>query len=140
MKCTNFALIFEVFLILVTISSRRSLFLPVNQTEVLRFVVYNVRLHRISFYLDITSIETSLYCIDIFWGFFGVKCIPYFMLMLLCCCSCRFQKQMEEEEQVFQQQRRRLYAEIQEEKERLATQAQRQRKELDQLKEKLEVR
>ena len=140
MKCTSFALIFEVFLILVTISSRRSLFLPVNQTEVLRFVVYNVRLHRISFYLDITSIETSLYCIDIFWGFFGVKCIPYFMLMLLCCCSCRFQKQMEEEEQAFQQQRRRLYAEIQEEKERLATQAQRQRKELDQLKEKLEVR
>ena len=51
----------------------------------------------------------------------------------------RFQKQMEEEEQAFQQQRRRLYAEIQEEKERLAAQAQKQRKELDELKEKLEV-
>ena len=46
---------------------------------------------------------------------------------------------MEEEEQAFQQQRRRLYAEIQEEKERLASQAQKQRKELHDLKEKLEV-
>lgn len=46
---------------------------------------------------------------------------------------------MEDEEQAFQQQRRRLYAEIQEEKERLAGQAQKQRKELDDLKEKLEV-
>ncbi|XP_048575628.1 centrosomal protein of 131 kDa isoform X2 [Nematostella vectensis] len=43
----------------------------------------------------------------------------------------RMEKQMEQEEQAYQQQRRRLYSEVQEEKERIALQAQRQRQELD---------
>lgn len=42
------------------------------------------------------------------------------------------EKQLALEEQSYQQQRRRLYAEIQDEKERIAEQARRQRKELDQ--------
>jgi 5-azacytidine-induced protein 1 len=38
---------------------------------------------------------------------------------------------MEQEEQAYQQQRRRLYSELQEEKERISTQAQRQRQGMD---------
>ena len=47
--------------------------------------------------------------------------------------SCRYEKQLEQEEAAYQQQRRRLYADIQEEKERLADQAKRQRQEMDRL-------
>ena len=46
---------------------------------------------------------------------------------------------MEQEEQAYQQQRRRLYAEVQEEKERVALQAQKQRQELDEARAALEV-
>ena len=46
---------------------------------------------------------------------------------------------MEQEEQAYQQQRRRLYSEVQEEKERIALQAQRQRQELDDARVALEV-
>ncbi|XP_033630551.1 centrosomal protein of 131 kDa-like [Asterias rubens] len=45
----------------------------------------------------------------------------------------RYEKQLEQEEAAYQQQRRRLYADIQEEKERLADQAKRQRQEMDRL-------
>jgi len=51
----------------------------------------------------------------------------------------RYEKQLEQEEQAYQQQRRRLYAEVQEEKERVALQAQKQRQELDEAREALEV-
>ena len=54
--------------------------------------------------------------------------------------SNRYEKQLEQEEQAYQQQRRRLYAEVQEEKERLALQGQRQRQELDEARAALEVR
>ncbi|XP_019614750.1 PREDICTED: centrosomal protein of 131 kDa-like [Branchiostoma belcheri] len=50
----------------------------------------------------------------------------------------RYEKQAEQEEQGLQQQRRRLYAEVQEEKERIATQAAKQRGEIDRMKEQLE--
>ncbi|XP_078691966.1 centrosomal protein of 131 kDa-like [Branchiostoma floridae x Branchiostoma belcheri] len=50
----------------------------------------------------------------------------------------RYEKQAEQEEQGLQQQRRRLYAEVQEEKERIATQAAKQRSEIDRMKEQLE--
>ncbi|XP_078609670.1 centrosomal protein of 131 kDa-like [Branchiostoma floridae x Branchiostoma japonicum] len=50
----------------------------------------------------------------------------------------RYEKQAEQEEQGLQQQRRRLYAEVQEEKERIATQAAKQRAEIDRMKEQLE--
>lgn len=53
--------------------------------------------------------------------------------------SLRYEKQLEQEEQAFQQQRRRLYAEVQEEKERVALQAQKQRQELDEARAALEV-
>ena len=43
--------------------------------------------------------------------------------------NCRYEKQLEQEEQAYQQQRRRLYAEVQEEKERLADQVQRAKQE-----------
>ncbi|XP_077979762.1 centrosomal protein of 131 kDa-like [Glandiceps talaboti] len=45
----------------------------------------------------------------------------------------RYEKQLEEEESAFQQQRRRLYAEIQDEKDRLSEQSRRQKQELDRL-------
>ena len=45
---------------------------------------------------------------------------------------------MQQEEEAAQQQRRRLFAEVQEEKERLAQQAMRQRTELDRLQRQLE--
>ena len=51
----------------------------------------------------------------------------------------RYEKQLEQEEQAYQQQRRRLYADVQEEKERVALQAQKQRQELDEAREALEV-
>ena len=50
----------------------------------------------------------------------------------------RYEKQMEQEEENYQQQRRRLYAEVREEKERLNTQAQRQRTEVDRLQRQIE--
>ncbi|KAI0220340.1 hypothetical protein LSAT2_028141 [Lamellibrachia satsuma] len=49
-----------------------------------------------------------------------------------------YEKQMQQEEEAAQQQRRRLFAEVQEEKERLAQQAMRQRTELDRLQRQLE--
>ena len=51
----------------------------------------------------------------------------------------RYEKQLEQEEQAYQQQRRRLYAEVQEEKERVALQAQKQRQQLDEARAALEV-
>lgn len=54
-------------------------------------------------------------------------------------CLVRYEKQLEQEEQAYQQQRRRLYAEVQEEKERVALQAQKQRQELDEARAALEV-
>lgn len=57
-----------------------------------------------------------------------------FVVLLL-----RYEKQLEQEEQAYQQQRRRLYAEVQEEKERVALQAQKQRQELDEARAALEV-
>ena len=45
---------------------------------------------------------------------------------------------MQQEEEAYQQQRRRLYAEVQDEKERLAQQAMRQRTEIDRLQRQLE--
>lgn len=62
-------------------------------------------------------------------------CVCYFHVTLL----YRYEKQLEQEEQAYQQQRRRLYAEVQEEKERVALQAQKQRQELDEAREALEV-
>ncbi|CAH3106535.1 unnamed protein product [Pocillopora meandrina] len=50
----------------------------------------------------------------------------------------RYEKQLEQEEQAYQQQRRRLYAEVQEEKERVALQGQKQRLELDEARAALE--
>ncbi|KAK2138153.1 hypothetical protein NP493_8582g00004 [Ridgeia piscesae] len=49
-----------------------------------------------------------------------------------------YEKQMQQEEEAYQSQRRRLYAEVQEEKERLAQQAMRQRTEIDRLQRQLE--
>lgn len=46
--------------------------------------------------------------------------------------ACRYEKAAAQEETAYQQQRRRLYAEVEEEKERLAVLAQQQRAELDQ--------
>ena len=57
----------------------------------------------------------------------------------LFCFLSRYEKQLEQEEQAYQQQRRRLYAEVQEEKERVALQAQKQRQELDEARAALEV-
>ena len=57
----------------------------------------------------------------------------------IACCVFRYEKQLEQEEQAYQQQRRRLYAEVQEEKERVALQAQKQRQELDEARGALEV-
>ena len=51
---------------------------------------------------------------------------------------CSYEKQLQQEEEAYQQQRRRLYAEVQEEKERQAQQASRQRLELDRLQRQLE--
>ena len=48
------------------------------------------------------------------------------------CPLCRYEKAAAQEEAAYQQQRRRLYAEVEEEKERLAVLAQQQRAELDQ--------
>lgn len=50
----------------------------------------------------------------------------------------RYEKQLQQEEEAFQQQRRRLHSEVQDEKERLATNASRQRQELDSLRRQLE--
>ncbi|KAL8567610.1 hypothetical protein ACOMHN_054423 [Nucella lapillus] len=50
----------------------------------------------------------------------------------------RYEKQLQQEEDAFQQQRRRLYSEVQEEKDRLAHNAARQRQELDGLRRQLE--
>ena len=44
----------------------------------------------------------------------------------------RYEKQLEQEEQAYQQQRRRLYADVQEEKERLADQMQKLKQETTQ--------
>ena len=51
----------------------------------------------------------------------------------------RLEKQMEQEEQAYQQQRRRLYSDLQDEKERMAAQAQRQRQEMDETVAELQV-
>ena len=61
--------------------------------------------------------------------------IDYYLFI----CLFRYEKQLEQEEQAYQQQRRRLYTEVQEEKERVALQAQKQRQELDEAREALEV-
>ena len=53
-------------------------------------------------------------------------------------CKQRYEKSLEEEEKSFLEQRRRLYAEIEEEKNRVAEQAALQRKELDRLRKMLE--
>ncbi|GFR90984.1 centrosomal protein of 131 kDa-like [Elysia marginata] len=50
----------------------------------------------------------------------------------------RYEKQLQQEEEAFQQQRRRLYQEVQEEKDRVAVQASRQRSELEKLQQQLE--
>ena len=50
----------------------------------------------------------------------------------------RYEKQLRQEEEAYQQQRRRLMTEVQEEKERLAQQASRQRAELDKLQHQLQ--
>lgn len=50
----------------------------------------------------------------------------------------RYEKELQNEEEAYQQQRRRLYQEVQEEKERVAQQASRQRTELDKLQRQLE--
>lgn len=50
----------------------------------------------------------------------------------------RYEKQLQAEEEAYQQARRRLYQEIQDEKERLAQQASRQRQEMDKLQRQLE--
>ena len=52
--------------------------------------------------------------------------------------SHSYEKQMQQEEEAYQAQRRRLYAEVQEEKERVSQQASRQRTELDRLQRQLE--
>ena len=54
------------------------------------------------------------------------------------CLSHRYEKQLQQEEEAFQQQRRRLYNEVQDEKDRLASNASRQRQELDALRRQLE--
>ena len=53
-------------------------------------------------------------------------------------CRQRYEKSLEEEEKSFLEQRRRLYAEIEEEKNRIAEQGASQRRELDRLKKSLE--
>lgn len=53
-------------------------------------------------------------------------------------CKQRYEKSLEEEEKSFLEQRRRLYAEVEEEKNRVAEQAALQRKELDRLRKMLE--
>jgi 5-azacytidine-induced protein 1 len=53
-------------------------------------------------------------------------------------CKQRYEKSLEEEEKSFLEQRRRLYAEVEEEKNRVAEQAAFQRKELDRLRKMLE--
>lgn len=53
-------------------------------------------------------------------------------------CKQRYEKSLEEEEKSFLEQRRRLYAEVEEEKNRVAEQAAFQRKELDRLRRMLE--
>ncbi|XP_076449494.1 centrosomal protein of 131 kDa-like isoform X2 [Babylonia areolata] len=50
----------------------------------------------------------------------------------------RYEKQLQQEEEAYQQQRRRLYNEVQDEKDRLASNASRQRQELDALRRQLE--
>lgn len=50
----------------------------------------------------------------------------------------RYEKQIHQEEDAYQQQRRRLLAEIQEEKDRIAQQASRQRAEIDKLQQQLQ--
>lgn len=51
---------------------------------------------------------------------------------------CRYEKELQNEEEAYQQQRRRLYTEVQEEKDRVAQQASRQRTDLDKLQRQLE--
>ena len=53
-------------------------------------------------------------------------------------CKQRYEKSLEDEEKSFLEQRRRLYAEIEEEKNRIAEQGAAQRRELDRLKKSLE--
>ena len=53
-------------------------------------------------------------------------------------CGLRYEKQLQQGEEAWQQQRRRLYAEVQDEKERLAAAGSRQRAELDKLQRQLE--
>ena len=50
----------------------------------------------------------------------------------------RYEKQLQQEEEAYQQQRRRLYNEVQDEKDRLSSNATRQRQELDALRRQLE--
>ncbi len=50
----------------------------------------------------------------------------------------RYEKQLQQEEEAYQAQRRRMYSEVQEEKERMASSATRQRAELDKLQRQLE--
>lgn len=68
---------------------------------------------------------TVAYCLS--W--FGVYCMFQ---------SVRYEKQLQAEEEAYQQARRRLYQEVQDEKERLANQASRQRQEMDKLQRQLE--
>ena len=64
--------------------------------------------------------------------------------MISICLLCwsvftsRYEKQLQAEEEAYQQARRRLYQEVQDEKERLASQATRQRQEMDKLQRQLE--
>lgn len=60
------------------------------------------------------------------------------MLRDFCCLPRRYEKQLEQEEASFQQQRRRLYQDVQDEKERIAEQAKKQRQELDRLQHQME--
>ena len=59
------------------------------------------------------------------WCFIGAEYEGWVLLVV------SYEKQLQAEEEAYQQARRRLYQEIQEEKERLAQQASRQRQEID---------
>ena len=75
----------------------------------------------------ITNLEQTLNTFQIF-HYFSFKSNQKLFLNIL-----RYEKQLEQEEAAYQQQRRRLYSEIQDEKERMADAAKRQRQESDRL-------
>lgn len=52
--------------------------------------------------------------------------------------ACRYEKQIQQEEEAFQNERRRLYAEIETEKKRLASQSLREHNEVDRLQQQLQ--